>query len=74
MVQYQILVEETDCMFDQYLSNYRRDKSEELRMHNFHILMIRGKLCATVFWVIENEKGGCDAAKIRMYQDSQICS
>ena len=53
-----MLVKETACKCGNYLSTYIRDKLEEKRVKNFHILVLRGKIRTVALCIEEQYKGG----------------
>ena len=46
-----MLVEDTLCKCEQYLTAVRREESEDHRAQTFHSLVLRGKLCMSVRYI-----------------------
>ena len=53
-----MLAEDTVRMCAKYLTNARREESEEHRDQNFHNLVLQGELWTAVRWITETETGG----------------
>ena len=62
-----MLVEETLRTCAQYLTDTCRENSKEHRAKTYHILVIQGKMRATVRWITYQDTGG-------LLQPEELCT